>query len=161
MPQACARGCNPLVLQLLVSRSPPGCDRSVGCAKIVFLARVLEDHIGCGLKSPRSNVRPVLCVSLGIVNGHRMLDCVGIRSKESSGNLQILAMRMACSIQPGVAVEFNCFDDECVSVPMTGRLSIPGLRIACGPLRAIRRHPNVPGVLFEKESEGIVVLHNL
>src|SRR5215471_18514496 len=109
------------LLQLLVSRFLPWCYRSIGRAIIVFLTRVLHDHVGCRLESPRSDVRPVLRVSLGIVNGHRMLNGIRIRSKESGDELHIRAMRMAGGIQPGIAVEFCCFDNECVSVPMSFR----------------------------------------
>ena len=96
------------------------------------------------------------------MNRNGVLDGVGIRPKQCRGELYILTMGVAGSVQPRVTVETRGFDDQGIAIPFSDGRSIPGSWQVSRPLE-IRtcRNPGMPGVLFKQEGDGIVVLEHL
>src|SRR5665213_100908 len=98
----------------------------VGQVAIVFLADVLQDFAAAHRERAGSVRRPGdagdhgprLGVILRIVNRRFHLDVVEVGAREPLGDLQLFAVRMAGSVEPGPIVIAERFDHQRIAVPV-------------------------------------------
>src|SRR5579862_789142 len=104
---------------------------------------------------------PGLRISLGIVD--RNINGQGVMADATDAlcEVQILAVRMAHLIEPGLIVETNGIDDEGVPLPFADRISHPRGANVLGMLTPIRKNLAHKMIVLEQHHDLAGVLHDL